>query len=581
MNIRPCIVVPIYNHGDAIGRTVTALVRYGLTIYVLDDGSDEPPQRRLAALAGREPLVRLLRSTRNEGKGAAVMRGLRQALKDGFTHALQIDADGQHDADDVPKFLAAGDASPLAVVCGEPVYDTCVPKARFYGRYITHVWVWIETLSFQIKDSICGYRLYPLALATRLIDKVRMPTRMDFDTAIAVRLVWAGAPVINVPTRVIYPRDGTSHFHMLRDNLRISWMHTGLVFGMLWRAPMLLWRKLSPTSASGSWARLGERGSELGILILFFTYRLLGRSVVRALLYPIVLYFFATGTAARAASRAYLQRLHAYAPDNAALPHAPTWRDSLHHMLVFAESSLDKMAAWFGRLDYSKVDFPNRAEILAQLDSGKGAMLIGAHLGSWEILRALAASTRECTVNAVVFTNHSRRYNHMLARANDRFALNLIQIATMGPETAISLHEKIERGELIVITGDRTPPSGNGRVVEATFLGHAAQFAQGPFLLAASLGCPVYLFFCLREDAGYRIYLEKFSDRIELPRRDREQALRGCVQRYAQRLESYCVRAPFQWFNFYDFWQSASASDPLNQEKQPRHDLDQTRTKQA
>jgi hypothetical protein len=132
---------------------------------------------------------------------------------------------------------------PEAVICGCPVYDASVPKARLYGRYATHVWVWINTLSFDIRDSMCGYRVYPLARTLALIDSVKLGSRMDFDADIIVRLHWRGAQVRNRPTRVTYPADGVSHFRLWHDNLRISRMHTVLFLGMLLRSPMLLARK--------------------------------------------------------------------------------------------------------------------------------------------------------------------------------------------------------------------------------------------------------------------------------------------------------------------------------------------------
>lgn len=131
------------------------------------------------------------------------------------------------------------------MICGYPVYDDSVPRARLYGRYATHIWVWINTLSFAIKDSMCGLRIYPLAATLRVVERQRIGRRMDFDTEIAVRLYWSGMGVVNLPTRVRYPEDGVSHFRVWRDNLLISAMHTRLFFGMLWRSPKLLWRKLA------------------------------------------------------------------------------------------------------------------------------------------------------------------------------------------------------------------------------------------------------------------------------------------------------------------------------------------------
>ena len=240
----PCCVVPIYEHGATIGALIEALAAHRLPIYIVDDGSGAATQAELERLRREFPLVRLARLPRNQGKGAAVMHGLRQARAHGMTHALTLDADGQHDPRDVPRFIERAAARPHTVICGQPIFDQSVPKARLYGRYLTHFWVWIETLSFSIKDSLCGFRLYPLAAACELIDQVAIPRRMDFDTAIAVHLAWRGLPIENLATHVVYPPGGISHFRMLHDNLRLTLMHALLVLGMLVRLPLLLKRKL-------------------------------------------------------------------------------------------------------------------------------------------------------------------------------------------------------------------------------------------------------------------------------------------------------------------------------------------------
>jgi glycosyltransferase involved in cell wall biosynthesis len=239
----PCALIPIYNHRHTIARTVQALREHGLPVVIVDDGSDEPTHVVLDALAASSDGVTLLHLAQNQGKGRAITAGLLAARDAGFTHALQIDADGQHDTADVPRFIAEARAHPQAMICGRAVYDDSVPKARLYGRYLTHVCVWIETLSLAIDDSMCGYRLYPLEATCAEIARAPFPARMDFDTEAAVRLLWRGVPVRNLPTHVIYPENGLSHFHMLHDNLRITAMHTRLLLGMLPRAPGLLWRR--------------------------------------------------------------------------------------------------------------------------------------------------------------------------------------------------------------------------------------------------------------------------------------------------------------------------------------------------
>jgi glycosyltransferase involved in cell wall biosynthesis len=241
---KPCIVVPVYNHEHAIGAVLQGLLRHGVPVILVDDGSSSACAGLLDALAAQFPQsVVLVRLPQNQGKGRAVLAGFRRAGELGYSHALQIDADGQHDTGDVPKFLEQAAAHPAAVIAGYPIYDDSVPKARLYGRYATHIWVWINTLSLEIKDSMCGFRAYPVAAVNALAARQAIGSRMNFDTDIVVRLFWDGLRVVNVGTRVCYPLDGVSHFRVWRDNVLITRMHTVLFFGMLPRIPRLLARK--------------------------------------------------------------------------------------------------------------------------------------------------------------------------------------------------------------------------------------------------------------------------------------------------------------------------------------------------
>jgi glycosyltransferase involved in cell wall biosynthesis len=237
------VVVPVYNHGLSAPRVVARARAFGLRCIVVDDGSDATCAAQLDALAA-DPGVTLLRLPHNQGKGAAVVAGLRAAAARGCSHALQIDADGQHDARRIGEFVDAARTQPDAVICGVPRYDTSVPLGRLVGRYATHVWVWINTLSLAIRDSMCGFRVYPLAATMAVVESEPIGQRMDFDTEILVRLHWRDVRVVNHPTPVTYPTDGVSHFRLWRDNWLISRMHTRLFFGMLRRAPRLIARRL-------------------------------------------------------------------------------------------------------------------------------------------------------------------------------------------------------------------------------------------------------------------------------------------------------------------------------------------------
>jgi glycosyltransferase involved in cell wall biosynthesis len=239
----PCAVIPVYDHDRTIARVHGTVRAAGLPCFLVDDGSRPRCARELERLAGETPGTRLLRLSANRGKGRAVITGFQAAASQGFTHALQIDADGQHSLEDIPRFIDDARAHRQALVCGRPVFDASMPAARRYGRYLTHALVWLETLSFEIPDSLCGFRVYPLGPVMRLIAREHIGARMDFDVEILVRLCWRGVPLRWLATRVTYPLDGVSHFRLVRDNARMVALQLRLLAGMLPRLPMLVSRR--------------------------------------------------------------------------------------------------------------------------------------------------------------------------------------------------------------------------------------------------------------------------------------------------------------------------------------------------
>lgn len=228
---RPCLLVPVYNH--PLGDLPLRLREFGLPIIWVDDGSDDAPTlASLAAQAHDDVLVRL---RFNQGKGAAVREGIYQAWRRGYTHAVQVDADSQHDLGALPDLLAESAAHPAALVSGRPQFDVSVPRSRFYGRYATHVWVWLNTLSFAIEDSMCGFRSYPIVPTLKLLRWKLLGRRMEFDIDVLVSLFRAGVELRFVSCLVRYPEGGRSHFNAWRDNARISLMHAKHFFTLpLW-----------------------------------------------------------------------------------------------------------------------------------------------------------------------------------------------------------------------------------------------------------------------------------------------------------------------------------------------------------
>jgi glycosyltransferase involved in cell wall biosynthesis len=241
--MKTCVIIPVYNHQEAIEIVVKRIKPFGVHCFLINDGSLPECSKILKKIAIQEKKwVTLNEREINGGKGAAVIDGFCLALNHGFTHAIQVDADGQHKLEDVNLFLDASKQSPEKLIIGQPIFDQSVPKERLYGRQFTNLWIWINTLSFSIVDGMCGFRCYPLASVDELLKITSIGQRMDFDIDMVVRLYWQGVDIINLPTKVHYPIDGVSHFNMFKDNLLISKKHAQLFFCMLIRFPKLLLR---------------------------------------------------------------------------------------------------------------------------------------------------------------------------------------------------------------------------------------------------------------------------------------------------------------------------------------------------
>jgi predicted LPLAT superfamily acyltransferase len=293
--------------------------------------------------------------------------------------------------------------------------------------------------------------------------------------------------------------------------------------------------------APATWLDVTERGSALGIWLLVALCRALGRGVGRLVLAPIVLYFVALAPVARRASRDYLRR--------AGQPH--DLRAVLAHCRRFAHVTLDRLFWALGKTTLFQVTRTGPQHLAALKQQRRGALLLGAHLGSFEALRAMAAH-EAIPLNIVGYFKNARLINGVLERLNPGLLTRVIAVEP-GVDFVLKLKEHIEAGELVAVLADRV---GLGdRVVEVEFLGGTVRLPAGPYWLAATLRCPVYLTFGLfHEPNRYDLYCEPFAERIELPRGARQDGARAYAQRFAARLEHYCRLAPDNWFNFYDFW---------------------------
>lgn len=242
-DFKPCILIPVYRHGKACVQVVESILQYGIPIILVDDGNAEEAKAFLRSIKNSHPQVEIVTLSKNMGKGGAFKAGVIFAKNAGFSHILQIDADGQHDSKRIPFFLEKSFSSPEKLICGYPEYDESAPGHRKNAHAFANTWCAIITWSRKITDALCGFRVYPTEPTYRFVQKKFFDKRMGFDVEILIKLMWSGVDVEFYPVKVTYPSDGISNFHAFRDNVRISWVFTKLCLKMILLSPYLLWKK--------------------------------------------------------------------------------------------------------------------------------------------------------------------------------------------------------------------------------------------------------------------------------------------------------------------------------------------------
>lgn len=304
------------------------------------------------------------------------------------------------------------------------------------------------------------------------------------------------------------------------------------------------------------WSNRTEAGTLLGLKILWWVYRLLGRRVLSWVLYSVAAYFYLLRGDARRASHEYLQQHYEWFPDS--WHRKPSVLDSLRHFHEFAESVVDKLLAWQVQVEASDFTLLNADAVRRTEQETCGLLIIGSHHGNIEHCRAFLQSSLSHVVNLLVYDRHAENFVQMMRDFSNDSRINVYQVDEFSIATMLLFREKIQRGEWVFVAGDRVPPSGEERTVPVKFMGREALFPIGPYLLAHALQCPVRLMFSWRNHTGgdKSLYFDvvDFAERINLPPRTRDQGVRELAQRYANELEKVVRSAPYQWFNFYHYW---------------------------
>lgn len=303
-------------------------------------------------------------------------------------------------------------------------------------------------------------------------------------------------------------------------------------------------------STTPRWNQLKERGGLWPLNLMLLFYRLGGRKLCQLVLYVVIFWYWVFATHARHASQQYLEKLHHFAGEQSPFARQPNWQNSFQHLLQFGLCILDKMEGWLGRISEQQLQLHGHEQLRAQYQ--KGAIIVVSHFGNIELLRALKSEHIQ-KINVLVYQKHAAKFNQFLKQLNSHADISLLPVDELGVETAILLQEKLDQGEWVIVAADRIPVQ-SGRVQAIPFLGCDAHWPQGAWILASLLKVPVLAIFSYKLDQVFHVYIHQLAEQLHFPRQSRKEAMQNIMRRYVELLEQHCIRAPYQWFNFYHFW---------------------------
>ena len=320
------------------------------------------------------------------------------------------------------------------------------------------------------------------------------------------------------------------------------------------------------TSRSADWSRIAERGSIWGIRFTAWCYRLLGRRLCLPLVYVVVGYFFLTDAPGRRASLAYLRRVRAAPGGHEVLSRPPGLRECFRHYRTFALAIVDRLGIWFGRDGEFEFVTHGLDYVDRLADEGRGALILGSHLGSFDALRLLAKRAGS-VVNVLMFRANAERINQVFKEVAPDAEAQVISVDPTSVQSVFTIRERLRRGEHVAILADRIEVGERDRSLAVPLLGGAVELPQAPILLAGLIGCPLVSAVALRDGPGrYQVYVDVLAESVALPRDRRDAVLAELLTNYARRLEHYCLLRPFQWFNFFDYWRDEAPEAVVREE---------------
>ncbi len=552
----PLIVIPTYNNVRSIAAVVEGCVRMApdLPLLVVDDGSTDGTgdrAKRCLELLHRGqhgPAREVVRVEKNRGKGHALRLAIRRAFAAGRSHIITLDGDGQHHPEDIPRFREAIAQHPSAIVVGErDLASENVQEISRFGRNFSNFWLWVET-GMRLPDSQSGFRAYPTApmLSLGLAGK-----RYELEVECLTRGARAGLPLRSIPIRVTYPPPSqrVSHFHKGWDNLRISLLNSKLVAQTpLWLFgwPFAFDGREPPANIVRAWSGR-SLGTSLGYGIMIALLRIIGPKPAYLMLYPVALYYMLTQKESAYRARPVL---------DAALGPATGWQGfwrSYHHVLTFSRCILDQVMVQVLGPDAFTFESRGREHINEVLQSGRGCILLNAHVGNNRVAGAILASKRahHVPVHVVMLDTEAERIKAVYQRLGALDRMPQVIAINRGEMPVLRILLALRRGEVVAIHADRVVDEN---YKDVTFFGRPAPFPSGVFTIAAAAKVPVVLTMAFNQGPGRYLFIGEPPREINLPRESREEALRAHTQWFAERLEHHVRQFPLQWFNFYDVW---------------------------
>ena len=531
---RPAVLIPTYNNhrsiGDVVTRAVAACAPLGIKVYVVDDGSTDG-SGAVADDAG----ATVFSHAQNRGKGAALLTGMKALARAGCTHAICLDADGQHHPEDIPAFVAAVRADPWAIHAGVRDLSTAPGISRF-GRRFSNFWIWVET-GWRVADSQCGFRAYPLApvLALDLGS-----SRYDLEVEVLTRALWSGIAVRDLPCLVTYPpkAERVTSFRPFVDNTRITWVNIKLI------AERILWPAYwfpRPGASRSRWDPT-SRGFSLGWRLVLGVVRGLGRKPATLLARAVSLWY--VPFAPRAGLQGYLARV---------LPQEPAWRARARIYGNFAEALVDRMA--WAQSGPSAFRYEREgAEVMVEaFKNRQGAILLSSHAGNIECAAGPDRNDERVKILHILRFAAAVDYGQaVLASMDPKWRPHLIAVNRAEGYSALTVLRVLREGGVVAMHGDRLIDE---RIVTVDLLGAPCRVPAGPWLLAALARVPVIVVGCFKEDSDtFQVVSSAPMTCVFDRKRPREEQIAAWAQAYADQIGTWVTRWPHQWYNFHDLW---------------------------